>query len=374
MPAARRRFLAAALAAPAAAVTSRLAAGQGAARDAEEGGEVVIRRRALFPRDPRPYQTGLHLEPAKKITLVAPGLGTVASVLAEPGKEVAAGAALVTLDSEEQDLEVKRAEALSKAAGGGAEREAADLAVQIAKLRASRRTITAPFAGTVYRVPAVLGQPVRPGDALVELADASELIAEIPVDRSPGEPAPDAPPGSPPPGPPAVGGTVPISVEGEDAEAKITALLPLSERFEPVRDLVASPATARVTLPGGRFRDGQTVYVPVIPRDPVAEVPTEALLPAPDGRRLVQVVRENVVRDLPVRLLGQIGADRAFVAGPFAEGDEVILSASRELPDGTVLAAAAGPAAPAGGGAGRDAGGRGGAGGGGQRSSGGVGF
>ena len=128
-----------------------------------------------------------------------------------------------------------------------------------------------------------------------------------------------------------------------------------------------------MTLPGDRFRDGQTVYVPVIPRDPVAEVPAEALLPAADGRRLVQVVRENVVRDLPVRLLGQVGTDRAFVAGPFADGDEVILSSSRELPDGTVLAAAPDPAAPAG-----DATGRGDAGGGrtrgGNRPSGGVGF
>ncbi|MFH5804022.1 efflux RND transporter periplasmic adaptor subunit [Alienimonas sp. DA493] len=324
--------------------------GAGAAdREPAAGGEVVIRRRAVLPRDPRPYQFNLHLEPAKKVTLVAPGLGTVDAVIAEPGKAVNAGAELVTLDSEEQDLEVQRAEALLEVsrAGGGPGREAAVRAAQaeldLAKLRASRRSVRAPFAGTVYEVHAVAGQPVRPGDPLVTLADTSELIAVVPIDRSPAEPAPDAAPGTPPPAPPEVGDTTTISVEGTDAEATITALLPLSDRFEPVRDLVASPALARVRLPGDRFRDGQTVYVPILPRDPVAEVPTEALLPAADGGRLVQVVRENVVRDLSVRLLGRVGEDRAFVSGPFAEGDEVILSTSRDLPDGTVLAVADNP-------------------------------
>ncbi|QDT17899.1 efflux RND transporter periplasmic adaptor subunit [Alienimonas californiensis] len=320
-----------------------------AGREPAAGGEVVIRRRAVAPRDPRPYQFGLHLEPAKKVTLVAPGLGTVAAVIAEPGKAANAGAELVTLDSEEQALEVEQAKALLEVAqaGAGPAKEAAVRAAQaaldLAKLRASRRSARAPFAGTVYEVHVVAGQPVRPGDPLVTLAETSELVAVVPIDRSPAEPAPDAAPGSPPPAPPEVGSTTKISVEGTDVEATITALLPLGERFEPVRDLVASPALARVTLPGDRFRDGQTVYVPILPRDPVAEVPTEALIPAADGGRLVQVVRENVVRDLPVRLLGRVGEDRAFLSGPFAEGDEVILSTSRDLPDGTVLAAAANP-------------------------------
>lgn len=329
--------------------------GRDGARDAgraESGGEgeVVIRRRAVLPRDPRPYQIGLHLEPAKKVTLVAPGLGTVAGVIAEPGKDANVGAELVSLDAEEQDLEVKRAEALLAAEKAGDANPhlvaAAEAAVQIAQLRADRRRVRAPFAGTVYEVHVVPGQPVRPGDPLVTLADASELVATIPVDRSPAEAAPDAPAGSPPPPAPRVGGTTKISVEGRDAEATIMALLPLGDRFEPVRDLVASPALARVTLPGDRFRDGQTVYVPVLPRDPVAEVPAEALLPDGSGGRLVQVVRENVVRDLPVRLLGRVGEGRAFLSGPFAKGDEVILSTSRDLPDGTVLAAAANPLLP----------------------------
>lgn len=338
-------------------------------REASEGAEVVIRRRAVFPRDPRPYQFSLHLEPAKKITLVAPGLGTVGSVIAEPGKQANAGAELVTLDAEEQKLEVERAKALlevAKAGGTPPAIRAAEIAVELAELRASRRSVRAPFAGRVYDVHVVPGQPVRPGDPLVTLADTSELIAVIPVDRSPAEPDPTAAPGSPPPPAPQVGGTTPISVEGTDAEATIAALLPLAERFEPVRDLVASPATARVTLPGDQFRDGQTVYVPILPRDPVAEVPAEALIPAGDGSRLVQIVRENVIRDLPVRVLGRIGEGRVFLSGPFAQGDEVILSSSRDLPDGAVVSAAANPLLPSdpesagNGGAGRGTGGRGG--------------
>ena len=341
---------------PAAGQGDRRTSRDGAAstsRQPDAGGEVVIRRRAVTPRDPRPYQFGLHLEPAKKVTLVAPGLGTVTSVIAEPGRDANVGAELVTLDSEEQDLQVTRAEALlavAEAEGGparAAATRAAQAALDLAKLRASRRSVRAPFAGTVYEVHVVAGQPVRPGDPLVTLADTSELFALVPVDRSPAEPAPDAPPGTPPPPAPEVGGTTTISVEGAEVDATIAALLPLGERFEPVRDLVASPALARVTLPGDRYRDGQTVYVPILPRDPVVEAPTEALIPAGDGGRLVQVVRENVVRDLPVRLLGRVGEDRAFLSGPFAEGDEVILSSSRDLPDGTVLAAAANPTLPA---------------------------
>ena len=135
-PAARRRFLVAALAVPAVGVAAAAGRAAGQDRAAEEGGEVVLRRRAVFPRDPRPYQIGLHLEPAKKVTLVAPGLGTVASVIAEPGRDVTAGAELVGLDSEEQDLAVKRAEALVRAAAAGAAKEAAQFDLRIAELRA----------------------------------------------------------------------------------------------------------------------------------------------------------------------------------------------------------------------------------------------
>jgi hypothetical protein len=54
-----------------------------------------------------------------------------------------------------------------------------------------------------------------------------------------------------------------------------------------------------------------------------------------DGNRRVQVLRDHIVRNLPVSILGKVGTERVFVAGRFREGDEVIVAASRELADGT---------------------------------------
>ncbi|MEM9703601.1 MAG: hypothetical protein AAF907_14275, partial [Planctomycetota bacterium] len=158
--------------------------GRATGREAEEGGEVVIRRRAVFPRDPRPYQFGLHLEPAKKVTLVAPGLGTVASVLVEPGQESNAGAELVTLDSEEQELELKRAEALLNAeeqkGGRGGLLDAAQISVELAKLRLSRRRVRAPFTGTIYEVHVVAGPPAPPRDPPGAYPHPDQMISEKP--------------------------------------------------------------------------------------------------------------------------------------------------------------------------------------------------
>jgi hypothetical protein len=64
----------------------------------------------------------------------------------------------------------------------------------------------------------------------------------------------------------------------------------------------------------------------------------------------VQVLREDVVRDIPIQPLGQPTAERVLVSGSFVEGDELIVSASRELADGTQIrpTLAAAPAATAG--------------------------
>src|SRR5258708_120635 len=70
----------------------------------------------------------------------------------------------------------------------------------------------------------------------------------------------------------------------------------------------------------GKVKVGQTVYVPLIPRQPVVEVPNSAIGNLSDGHRKVQVVRQFIVRDISVSLLGQVGSTRVFVSGPFADG------------------------------------------------------
>jgi hypothetical protein len=66
----------------------------------------------------------------------------------------------------------------------------------------------------------------------------------------------------------------------------------------------------------------------------------------------LQVLRENVVRDLNVRILGKVGTDDLYVSGRFVNGDEVIVSSTRALADGTPLRAIAAGAAGSGQGAG----------------------
>ena len=302
---------------------------------AGQGEEVVIRREAVAVRDPKPYQVSLHLDPVREVTLVAPGPGVVSTLTFEPGDSVNSQAELLRLETAEQDLLVERAEALlevARAEGGPAAQakvRAAQAELKLAELRRDRQSVRAPFAGTVFRVHAVQGQPVSTGDPLVTLADTSGLLVEVPVDRNTTE----------------QGGTLELKVEDRTAGGTVRTVLPLAERFEPLRELVESVASAVVEVNGADFRAGQTVYAPIAPREPVAEVPTSALSNLPDGGRMVQVIRGGVVRNLPVRVLGSVGERRAFLSGPFAAGDEVIVESSRELAEGTALAAAV--AAPA---------------------------
>ena len=317
------------------------------AGSAGQGEEVVIRREAVAVRDPKAYQASLHLDPVREVTLVAPGPGTISSLTFEAGDDVNSQAELLRLDTAEQDLLVERAEALLEVANAEtgpaakARVRAAEADLKLAKLRRDRQSVRAPFAGTIFRVHAVEGQPVSTGDRLLTLADTSGLRVEVPVDRNTAE----------------RGGTLELKIEDRTASGTVETILPLAERFEPLRELVESAASAVVRVDGGEFAAGQTVYAPIAPREPVAEVPTSALSNRPDGSRMVQVIRGDVVRNLTVRVLGSVGEERAFLSGPFAAGDEVIVESSRELADGTALAAAVAPPANAAGDPGRTRGG-----------------
>ena len=54
-----------------------------------------------------------------------------------------------------------------------------------------------------------------------------------------------------------------------------------------------------------------------------------------------------------VKILAKVGTESVFVSGRFNEGDEVIVSSSRELADGTPLRALAAGSSASGGGSGR---------------------
>ena len=84
------------------------------------------------------------------------------------------------------------------------------------------------------------------GDPLATVGDATALVVEMPVDRNATR----------------AGQSVEIKVEDRTVPATVESILPLAPRFEPLRDLVPSAASAVVVVPNtdGRLRPGQTVY------------------------------------------------------------------------------------------------------------------
>lgn len=298
------------------------------------GRAVVIERAPVLFRDPLRYQVNLHLEPVKRISLSSTEDGVVTTILFQVGQEVTPQAEVVRLDSRGAAFKLQRAQAAVKAAkadvvaasnadakaAAEARLEVADVDLKIAEFDQSRTVIRSPLKGTITKVLAVEGEFVRAGQPLVEVIDPSQFVANIPIDSRQNK----------------AGETIDLKVEDENVSAKLSAVLPLSPEFDSLRDLFPSPATGRILLDnaGGKWRAGMTVYSPMIPRNPVAEVPTVSLTNSDQGGRKVQVIREGFVRDIPVQLLGQIGTDRVFVSGRFGATDELIQKCSETLLDG----------------------------------------
>jgi hypothetical protein len=163
------------------------------------------------------------------------------------------------------------------------------------------------------------------------VVDTSRLRVEVPLERVAA----------------VQGKTIPIKIESDEVDGKVDSVIPLGDRFAAIRDVFESVAAAILIVENsdGKYKAGQTVYVPLIPRQPVAEVPASSVANLPDGQRKVQVVRHSVVRDIPVILMAGVGSNRVYVSGPFAEGDEVIYKSSHQLADAFQLKPAAAAAA-----------------------------
>lgn len=300
--------------------------------------EVVIKREALQVGDGRAYRIPILLEPIRQMELVAPADGVVRTVSTKTGAKVAKEASVIQLDDTLAELRAKRARALVNAAKAekkiadaskdadrvdlaAARLEAAELDAAIVDAETQQLTLRAKFAGDVARLFVREGQFVRRGEVLAVLHDATRLQVEIPVER---EAAKD-------------GGTVKFKAEGKDLEGKVVALVPLAERYSPLRELNEGLISAIVEVenPGGKLVVGQPVSIELVPWAPVAEVPSASLANQADGTRRVQVLRDNIVRNITVAVHSRVGTERVFVSGQFRRGDELITAASKELADGT---------------------------------------
>jgi multidrug efflux pump subunit AcrA (membrane-fusion protein) len=188
----------------------------------------------------------------------------------------------------------------------------------------------------------VQGEFVRAGQPLATLVDTRQLKVEVPVERNSVQ----------------VGAQIEIQVERQTISATVQGILPLTPPFEPLRDLFESVATAVAVVDNGsgQFQAGQTVYAPMIPRLPVAEIPNEAIGNSQEGTRQVQVIRDGFVRDVTIDLLGAVGEQRTVISGRFNNTDELVVRSSEQLLDGTQVVprlALEAPAASGGAGAGR---------------------
>lgn len=313
-----------------------------------EPGPVVIRREPLRLTPPETYRFAFQLEPIKQLVMTAPCDGTVQSVDAEVGKSVKAQEPLVRMVATERQLLLERGLAQQKVAdleleqakktGQGVEladarQKLAQADLKLLQWQVEQLASRAPFDGHVLKIHAQAGQLVKAGEPLVTLADLSKLKVEVPVDR---ETIQESEPFK-------------LRVENQTLDAKIDKLQPADPKFERVRDLATSLATAVIVLdnPQQKWHVGQAVFAQLVPRSPVTEVATSAIGTDEQGRRRVQIVRQGVVRDVAVDLLGHVGAERIYVSGPFIDGDVIILSSSRELTDGTQLRANPAAALPA---------------------------
>jgi multidrug efflux system membrane fusion protein len=320
--------------------------------------EVVIKREVLKLTDPRTYKTSMHLEAVRSLELTAPVDGHIRTVSVKPGQKLKLQGEAVRLDDARAALVVKRARANLQAAQvekklaqaksdadlvalADARLEAAQAEFELAQLGAEQLIVRGAFNGEIQRVYVVEGQFIRAGERLATLIDSSRLQVEIPAER----------------GSTTVGSTIDIKIEETQTKARIESVTALASRFDALRELTVSPASAVVSIDNsaGKFFAGQTVYSDLVPLSPVALVPTACVRNVADGNRKVQVLRDNVVRDIVVRILAKVGTESVFVAGRFNDGDEVIVSGSRELADGTPLRALAAASSSATGGNGRPA-------------------
>ncbi len=295
---------------------------------------------------PERYQVSEVLEPIRRITLVAPADGVIQSLAARLGSVVRDTQELIQLDRGEASARLKAAQAEVKEKQAlvrsnqkyediyKAQLEAAEARAELAQLQLDRRTLRAPFAGRVVDLPVSAGQFVLRGTTILELADVSSLKALQPVDRRNVS----------------AGSSLAVQIEDKEVAGKVQAILPLP-------DDVSDPARARHSAGGGlggpaqfqgRAGSGPARRASSIPTTPIAVIPKRSI--KQEGSRgaetsMVQVIRNEfdsnlpvqVVTNLPVQVLGDVGPDRAQVTGRFRPTDSLVVATSSPLLAGTLV-------------------------------------
>ncbi|MBW3538893.1 MAG: HlyD family efflux transporter periplasmic adaptor subunit [Planctomycetes bacterium] len=299
---------------------------------------VTLKHEPLRLRSAAEFYVPLVLEPAREVTLRATREGRLRSVEVEVGAAIGTQAEVAKLDDTRARLQSDKAQAAldmarfdlkhAQASGKADLAARAEAAVRVAQAdvdlaawELEQTIVRAPFDGRVLAVHAAAGQPLAAGQDLVTLGDTSRLRVDVPVDRSQAT----------------AGETLELTIEGQVIAGKIEDLGPLGPQFDRLREVLPEAAAASVIVENtdGKLFPGQTVRCAFLPSEAIAAISNSALRNQADGSRTVQVIRRDVVKDVAVELLGSLGEDRLYVSGGFVEGDEIIATTSRLLPDGT---------------------------------------
>jgi multidrug efflux pump subunit AcrA (membrane-fusion protein) len=287
---------------------------------------------------PERYQLTEVLEPIRKVTLVAPRDGLVRSIEGRLGAVVRDSAEIAQLDRTEAAAQLKIAsavlhekQALLKANKGSSDLyqpqvEAAEARVELAQLELDRCTLRAPFSGRVIAVPVCTGQYVLKGTVIAELADVSSLKVMQPVDRRSV----------------AANSSLALHIEGREVSAKVQAILPLPDEFKILRELATPLSAAMLVVANskGDLEPGLRVHSGTVPSTPIATVPKRAVKaedPRGGENMMVQVIRDDYVTNVPVRVLGETGTERVQIAGALRSSDSLIASTSVALLQGTLV-------------------------------------
>jgi multidrug efflux pump subunit AcrA (membrane-fusion protein) len=287
---------------------------------------------------PERYQITEVLEPIRKVTLVAPRDGLIRSIEARLGAVVRDSEEIAQLDRTEAAARMKMAvaelhekQALLKTNKNSpdvyqAQVEAAQARVELADLELGRCTLRAPFAGRVVALPSCSGQYVLKGAVIAELADVSSLKVMQPVDRRSV----------------AANSSLSVQVEGREVTAKVQTVLPLPDGLKILREL-ATPLGAAILVVAnskGDLEPGLRVQSATVPSTPIATVPKRSVKaedPRGGDHMMVQVIRDDYVTNVPVRVLGETGTERVQIAGALRASDSLIASTSVALLQGTLV-------------------------------------